>query len=138
IAIGLIAVEPVAFQNQRRALGRPRKRPGSVGFPAEFPAKRSSAKKESPPELIVLADFAKSGRLDSNQRPPEPHLQGPGSKNTEKPADFIAYVIPHFTQITLKSKVSARFAASCCNSMSHSCMPVLAVSNCKTCLLGVQ
>ena len=31
------------------------------------------SEKESLPELKILATFAMPGRLDSNQRPPEPH-----------------------------------------------------------------
>jgi hypothetical protein len=31
-------------------------------------------KNESPPEVALLASLAMSGRLDSNQRPPEPHI----------------------------------------------------------------
>ncbi len=45
------------------------------------------SKKESPPELEILADFATSGRLDSNQRPPEPH-----SRSVE--GEFLGKYVP--------------------------------------------
>src|SRR6185437_8185182 len=43
-----------------------------------FPRKSPPDGKKGPPELIVPTGLVMSGRLDSNQRPPEPHSRGQG------------------------------------------------------------
>src|SRR5262245_2873475 len=40
-----------------------------------------------------------SGRLDSNQRPPEPHSGERLAKKAEKPSDFTTNHFPHLTRI---------------------------------------
>src|SRR5262249_30451190 len=48
----------------------------SSAFPAPFPALRQAGRllhKKTSLQLFVTARLAMSGRLDSNQRPPEPH-----------------------------------------------------------------
>src|SRR5262249_33409520 len=51
-------------------------RSGIKPFPALFPALRQAGRllhKKTSLQLVVTARLAMSGRLDSNQRPPEPH-----------------------------------------------------------------
>ena len=43
------------------------------GFLQSFLQSGLQQRKEDPPELEILAGLLMSGRLDSNQRPPEPH-----------------------------------------------------------------
>jgi hypothetical protein len=39
-------------------------------------AKSGEGQEQGPPQLVVTAGLVMSGRLDSNQRPPEPHYPG--------------------------------------------------------------
>src|SRR6516225_2575723 len=50
-----------------------------------FPRKSPQDGKKGPPELVVPTGLAMSGRLDSNQRPPEPHSGKPASEKCGKP-----------------------------------------------------
>ena len=59
-----------------------------VGFLQSFLQSGLQQKKEDPPELQLLAGLAMSGRLDSNQRPPEPHSGGREGKLFGKRGPF--------------------------------------------------
>src|SRR5262245_2377241 len=50
-------------------------------------------------ELLVPTGLAMSGRLDSNQRPPEPHSGGPG-RESRKDRPFLNLRIPYFPYCT--------------------------------------
>jgi hypothetical protein len=53
-------------------------------------------KEKGSPQLLVTASLQMSGRLDSNQRPPEPHLRG---SEEEKPRNTLRF--PHFRHSTV-------------------------------------
>jgi hypothetical protein len=59
-----------------------------VGFLQSFLQSGLQQEREGPPELVVLAGLMMSGRLDSNQRPPEPHSGGREGKLSGKRGPF--------------------------------------------------
>src|SRR5262245_52914921 len=59
-----------------------------------------------------------SGRLDSNQRPPEPDLGGPVRVFAEKPVDSPPCDILRIVPISAKRPFSTHSAASCCNRLA--------------------
>jgi hypothetical protein len=76
------------------------------GFLQSFLQSGVQQKKEGPPELEILAGLMISGRLDSNQRPPEPHSRGSESENRKsKPFDGLQILhFPHFTHATPQNR----------------------------------
>jgi len=53
-------------------------------------------------ELLVPTGLLMSGRLDSNQRPPEPHSGGTG-RESRKDRPFLNLRIPYFPHFTLRN-----------------------------------
>ena len=73
-----------------------------VGFLQSFLQSGLQHKEEDPPELQFLAGLAMSGRLDSNQRPPEPHSGGTGHES-RKNRLFLSLRIPYFPHFTRRT-----------------------------------
>ena len=59
-----------------------------VGFLQSFLQSGLQQEREGPPELVILVGLMMSGRLDSNQRPPEPH-SGALAKLRHAPSFFL-------------------------------------------------
>jgi len=69
--------------------------------------------------VVMLGYFCPSimsGRLDSNQRPREPHSRSSPLQKHGNPCDFTFYAFPLFTRIAAKSMISRDSAANCCKS----------------------
>ena len=73
-----------------------------AGFLQSFLQSGLQPKRRGPPELKILAGLTMSGRLDSNQRPPEPHSGGPGREN-RKNRRVLNLQIPYFPYYTLRN-----------------------------------
>jgi hypothetical protein len=89
-----------------------------VGFLQSFLQSGLQLKRRGPPELEILAGLTMSGRLDSNQRPPEPHLGELVRFLPQIPVDSPPYAIIRIAPIAEKGTFPTFFAASCCKGIS--------------------
>jgi hypothetical protein len=73
-----------------------------AGFLQSFLQSGLQQEGEGPPELVILAGLMMSGRLDSNQRPPEPH-SGSSRLEDRKSKPIHCLQISHFPHSTQRN-----------------------------------